>query len=141
MTAELRGSAAGSGEIQVALADDLQRTERASGQNLFHDSAMHVGQSEIAAGVAVGEAFVVEAHQVQQRGVEIVDVDSVLDGSIAEVIRAAVGQAPFDAAAREPDGEAVMIVIAASGVAAADGNLDSGSPSEFAAAQHERFVE
>ncbi len=56
---------------------------------------MHVGQAEVAAGVAVGEAFVVEAHLVQQCGVEVVDVDSVLDGSRAEVIGAAVGQAPL----------------------------------------------
>ena len=46
---------------------------------------MHVGQAEVAAGVAVGEAFVVEAHLVQQRRVKVVNVDSVLDGSIAEV--------------------------------------------------------
>ena len=32
---------------------------------------MHVGQAEVAAGVAVGEAFVVEAHLVQQRGVNV----------------------------------------------------------------------
>ena len=36
---------------------------------------MHVGQAVVAAGVAIGEAFVVEAHQVQDCGVEVVDVD------------------------------------------------------------------
>lgn len=33
---------------------------------------MDVGQSEIAAGVAVGETFVIEAHQVEHRCVQIV---------------------------------------------------------------------
>ena len=42
--------------------------------------SVHVGQAEVAAGVAVGELFVVEAQQVQDRGVQVVDVDRVFDG-------------------------------------------------------------
>ena len=38
---------------------------------------MHVGQAEIAALEAVGQLGVVEAEQVQDGGVEVVDVDSV----------------------------------------------------------------
>jgi hypothetical protein len=34
---------------------------------------VHIGQAEISAGVVVGEAFVVEAHEVQDGGVPIVD--------------------------------------------------------------------
>ncbi len=36
--------------------------------------AVDVGQAEVAAGVAVGELLVVEAQQVQHRGVQVVDV-------------------------------------------------------------------
>ena len=36
---------------------------------------MHVGQAEVAAGVAVGQLLVVEAQQVQDRRVQVVDVD------------------------------------------------------------------
>ena len=63
---------------------------------------MHVGQAEVAAGVAVGQAFVVEAQQVQQRGVQVVDADAVLDGAETEFVSRAVGQAPFDATAGQP---------------------------------------
>jgi hypothetical protein len=38
------------------------------------DHPPDVGQAEVAAGVAVGEALVVEAEQVQDRGLEVVDV-------------------------------------------------------------------
>ena len=40
--------------------------------------AVDVGEPEIAAGVAVGELLVVEAEQVQDRRVQVVDVDLVL---------------------------------------------------------------
>ena len=38
---------------------------------------MHVGQAEIAVLEAIGQLGVVEAEQVQDRGVEVVDVDFV----------------------------------------------------------------
>ena len=44
----------------------------------------NVGQAEVAAAVAVGQSFVVDAHEVEDRGVEVVDVDLVLDGVPAE---------------------------------------------------------
>ena len=53
---------------------------------------MDVGQAEVAAGEAVGERLVVEAEQVQDRGLEIVDVDRVLGDVEAEVVGRAVGQ-------------------------------------------------
>ena len=51
---------------------------------------MNIGQAEIAAGVAVGESLVVEAEQVQDRGVQVVDVDLVLDRVEAEFVGGAV---------------------------------------------------
>ena len=47
---------------------------------------MHVGQAEVAALEAEGELRVVEAEQVQDRGVQVVNVDAVLDGVEAEVV-------------------------------------------------------
>ena len=38
---------------------------------------MHVGQAEIAAGVAVGQLLMVEAEQVKNRGVQVVDMHRV----------------------------------------------------------------
>ncbi len=52
---------------------------------------MHVGEAEVAALEAEGELLVVEAEQVQDRGVEVVDVDAVFDGAEAELVGLADG--------------------------------------------------
>ena len=44
-------------------------------QNLADDLPVDVGQAEVAALEAVGEPLVVDAQAVQDRGVQIVDVD------------------------------------------------------------------
>src|SRR3954469_23036763 len=62
-------------------------------QDLPDYLAVHVGQAEVAAGVAVGELLVVEAHQVQDRRVQVVDVDRVLLRLEAELVGRAVGRA------------------------------------------------
>ena len=51
---------------------------------------VHVGQPEVAALELVGQALVVDAEKVQHRGVEVVDVDDVLDGGVAEFVGVAV---------------------------------------------------
>ena len=55
--------------------------------------SLDIGQAEIAAGVAVGQPFVVEAQQVQHRRVQVVDVDLVLGGVVAVVVGGAVAEA------------------------------------------------
>ena len=58
--------------------------DRCNPSRSSHDFADHisrdVGQSEISAGVAVGQLLVVEAHQRQQRGMEIGRMHSAFDG-------------------------------------------------------------
>ena len=73
-----------------------------SGDQVLDDLAVHVGQAEVSAGVAVGELFVVEAEEVEDRGVQVVDVHLVLDGLEPEVVGGAVDVTPFDAAAGHP---------------------------------------
>ena len=53
------------------------------------------------------------AHQVQDRGVEVGDVERVLDDVVTEVVGLAVDLAAFGAAAGHPHGEAARVVIAA----------------------------
>ena len=47
---------------------------------------MDVGEPEVAPLVAEGELGVVDAEQVQDRGLEVVDVDRVLGDVVAEVV-------------------------------------------------------
>ena len=94
----------------------------------------HVGQPEVAALEAVGQPLVVDAEQVQHRGVQVVDVDDVLDGVVAELVGRAVGDAALDAAAGQPDREALDVVVAA--VA-----LGHRRAAELAAPDDQRVVE
>ena len=63
-----------------------------SGQDSLDHLPMHVGQAEVAAGVVEGELLVVEAEQVKDRGLEVVDVDRVLGDVEAQVVGGAVGR-------------------------------------------------
>ncbi len=72
-----------------------------------------VGQAEIAAVVAIGQPRVIDAQQVQDRGVQVVDAHAVDDGLEAEFVGLAVVDAALDSAAGQPGGEGVRIVVAA----------------------------
>ena len=76
----------------------------------------------------------VDAELVEDRRVEVVDVDDVLDRVVAEVVGLAVADAALDAAARHPDREALDVVVTA--VA-----LGHRRATELAAPDDERFVE
>src|SRR5262249_20443798 len=95
----------------------------------------------IAAGVAIGQLFVIEAQQVEHRGVKVMNMHRVLDSFVAEFIRGAVNVTPLYAASSEPNGESVMIMIAPFTFArrAGGGNLHCGSPPKSPAANHKCF--
>src|SRR6266699_5808949 len=82
-------------------------------QNLIYDFTEDVGEAEIAAGIAVGQLLVVDAQDVKQCGVQVVDGDAVLDGLESKLVGCAVANAALKAAASHEHGEAVGIVIAA----------------------------
>ena len=75
--------------------------------------AFDVGQAKIAAGVAVRELLVVEAQEMENRGVQVVDVDAVFDRFEAELVGRAVDISAADAAASHPHRESVVIMVAA----------------------------
>src|SRR4051794_7926265 len=84
-----------------------------SRQDVSDDLAVDVGQAEVAARVAEGQLLVVEAEQVQDRGMEVVHAHQGLHGLEPEVIGRAVDRAALDAAPGEPDGEPVVVVVPA----------------------------
>src|SRR5690606_12485493 len=57
---------------------------------IFHHHAVDVRQTEVAAGIAVGQFFVVKAEQPEHCGVQVVNVNAVLDGTEAELVRRSV---------------------------------------------------
>ena len=85
-------------------------------QQILDDVAVDVGQAEVAALAAEGEAFVIDTKLVQDGGVEVVDVDFVLGGVVAKLICGTVGDAGFHAPSGHPHGETVRVVVAAPGL-------------------------
>ena len=75
-----------------------------SSKHPMRDISVDVGQTEVAAGVAVGEAVVIHTQGMQEGGVEVVHVGGLVDGGVAEVVGGAVGEALFHAAGH-PDGK------------------------------------
>ncbi len=59
-------------------------------QQVAHDMAVHVGEPEVAALVAEGEALVVESEEVEHGRVQVVHVHGLLRDGVAELVRAAV---------------------------------------------------
>src|SRR5690349_472335 len=67
--------------------------------------AIDIRETIIAAVVTIREPRVVETHEVQDGGVQVVDVNFVLNSVPAEVVGRAMHHAAFHAAARHPHGE------------------------------------
>ena len=65
-------------------------------QDLADDPARRLRQPVFAAVVGEGEAGVVQAEQVEDGGVEVVDVDRVDLGAEADGVGRAVGRGPLD---------------------------------------------
>ena len=86
--------------------------EYLSRDDVTHHAAGDIGQAEIPPGVAVRQPLVVEAQRVQDRRVQVVHVDLVLHGLVAEVVGGAVGEAGFDAGPCQPLREAGRVVVA-----------------------------
>jgi hypothetical protein len=91
-----------------------------SSQHLLHQPAVNLRQAEVAAMEEVGQQGAVEAEQVQDGSVQVVDVNAIVSRVEAEVV-AGPERAWFDAAAGWPDREAGPMMIAALATAAPDG--------------------
>jgi hypothetical protein len=84
-------------------------------ENLLDYLAADISKSFIASVMPIGEALVIEAEQVQDGGVNVVNVGEAFRGAEADRIGGADDLASLDPAAGEPHREAVRIVISARG--------------------------
>src|ERR1700679_2771458 len=71
----------------------------------------------------------------QDRRVQVVDLDLVFDGVITVVVGGAINRSPLDSAASQPHGESIGIVIAAVG------SLGHRGPAELAAPDDQSALE
>ena len=72
----------------------------------------HTGQSHVESLEFDRQAAMVDSQAVENRGVQVVDVDRVLDDVVAEVVGFAVHDTRLDAATRHPDREAARMMVA-----------------------------
>ena len=68
-----------------------------SGENVTDNFAADIRQSEIATGIAVSEFLMIKAQEVQHRGMEIMDVNRVFNGSKSELIGRTINMAALNA--------------------------------------------
>ena len=98
--------------------------------------AVDICQAAGKAVMVIRKAFVIEAEDVQNRGMEIVDGGGLLDRFIPEFVGGAVADAFFHSGAGHPGGEPGGVVIAAAGAF-----LESGHAAEFGAPDDEGVLE
>ena len=80
-------------------------------EQCFYDLTMYIGQSEITALEAVGQLRVVDAKQVQDCCVQIVDMNLLLDSPETEFVCRANGLTTFDSAASHPNAKTIGTVV------------------------------
>ena len=109
-------------------------------ENFAHHLTVHVGQPEVSAGVMERELFVVEAEQVQNRRLQIVDVNGINRDVKAKLVRLAVDNSALYSAPGHPGAEALGMVVAA-GVLRRGRSPEFGAPNHAGIIQHSPLLE
>ena len=95
------------------------------GQNFPHKVPRHIGKPHIPAIMAIGELLVVEAEQMEESSVEVVDGLFVFNGPVAEVVRGPDDRPRLSHPAGKPDRKSEGVVVPAVHA------LRDGHPSEL----------
>ena len=75
------------------------RGSRSLRDDVVNHMSMHIGQPKVSPGDLVGQLQVIQPEEMQQRGVEVVQVDLIFDGKVAVLVRGSIADAGFHAAA------------------------------------------
>ena len=112
-----------------------------SPQDLFdHVRLLNTGELLIEALKGKGEAFVVNPKLMQHGGLEIANVDRILDDVVAEVVGFTVADTALDAAACHPRCKAARVVISPVIVPVLDPLSERGA-AEFSSEYDQRIME
>src|ERR1022692_2348269 len=91
-----------------SMADDYSLSR----QHFLDHAPVDVGQAEVSALETVSEPGVVETEQVQNGGLDVVDVDGVFDDVEAKFVSRAEGEAALQAAAGHEHGVGERVMVA-----------------------------
>src|SRR5207249_5192398 len=106
-----------------------------SRQHFADDFPVHIREPEVTALKTKGKVRVLEAQQMEDGRVDVVDVAAIRDRIEPEFVRLAQTAAGLHAPAGKPHGERVDVMVAAGGVAV----FAHRRAAKFAAPDHERF--
>ena len=112
-----------------------------SRNNFVDDVSVDVGQAEIPTGIVEGETFVIQAEQVKDRRVPIMNADRILDRFVTELVGRPVSRPTFDSAAGHPDGEAFVVVISTGSALSVRSPAELTRPDDQSVFQHFAFFE
>lgn len=108
---------------------------KSSRDDFFHNASGHVCQAERTTMMLEGQTFMVESEQMENGGMQIIDVNLPIDAEIPEVIGGAMRHSALDPTPGHPHRESMMIVFAAISI------LSMRCSSEFSSPKNERVVE
>ena len=83
----------------VSIARNLRALAKCSRQNVRDHPAMDIREAKIPATIAVGKLFMVDAHQVKDGGVQIMDMNLIFHGMPAKFVRCCAPRQPTSASA------------------------------------------
>ena len=109
-------------------------------EDLFNNAAMHIGQAVVSALEAERQAGVIEAQAIEQRGIEIMDVNRIASDVEAVIVGLAKSLSAANAAAGEPHCEAAAMMITAVGLGS-QLPLAVNRTAELASPDDQRLVE
>ena len=104
----------------IFLSFSLILTRWKSTQQLMDDLAMHIGQPEITSSVPIGESFMVHAEQVQDGGLQVMNIHFVIPQVVSEFITAAMDDTTLDAGSCKPRAVHTGMVTSAIGARRGD---------------------
>src|SRR6056297_1990943 len=110
----------------VALRDSSAQ-QLASGEDLLDDAAIDIGQAEIASGVSIGQPPMIEAEQVEDRRVQVVNVHFIDRCLEPEIVGLAIADPTANAAPGHPHRKAMMVMVPPRPI------FRRGGPTKFAA--------
>lgn len=121
------------------LALDVPSAE--SSQNVLDDMSMDISQAVMPTLEEVGQPFMINAHEMKDGGVQVMNVNTALvliDDVVAEVIGLSVSEAALDPASGHPNRKTAWVMIAT--IVGGCSTLPVNGSAEFAAPNHQCVV-
>ena len=84
-----------------------------SSDDVIHNVTVDVGQTEVTAAIAVDEPHVVQAEQVEHRGMEVVQVDRSFDRLVTQFVGRTISQSGAYSPTCQPGGVTFGVVVTA----------------------------